>query len=136
MPKKLLIVILIITVLINGKIFNHVLAEENPPVQEENIYLEVMQDDVRVRTGPSTSYDILQINGENQYYLEDVLYKVIGKETNDKNELWYNVINIINGVEYYTWIRYDFVLLHYYELDNDLKHIWKMKVSQKNIENI
>jgi beta-N-acetylglucosaminidase len=123
-PKKLLIVILIITALINGKIFNHVLAEENPPAeeqQEENIYLEVMQDDVRVRTGPSTSYDILLINGENQYYLEDVLYRVIGKETNDKNELWYNVVNIINDVEYYTWIRDDFVLLHYYELDNDFE---------------
>ena len=48
-------------------------------------------------------------------------YGVIGKQTNDKNELWYNVINIINNVEYHTWIRYDFVLLHYYELDNDFE---------------
>ncbi len=124
MLKKLLILLMIITMLINGKSFNHVLAEENPPAQEEQeetIYLEVMQDDVRVRTGPSTSYDILTINGKNQFYLEDVLYKVIGKETNDKNELWYNVINIINNVEYQTWIREDFVLLHYYELDNEFE---------------
>lgn len=115
MLKKVLLTLLILTMLITGNGFNNVLAEENQ--QEETMYLEVMQNDVRVRTGPSTSYEILTINGENQYYLEDVLYKVIGKQTNEKNELWYNVINIINNVEYQTWVREDFVLLHYYELD-------------------
>ncbi|MGI6607726.1 MAG: hypothetical protein ACOX1F_01920 [Erysipelotrichaceae bacterium] len=115
MLKKVLITLLIIATLINCKVFSNVSAEEN---QQPDIYLEVKQDDVRVRTGPSTSYEILKINGVNQYYLKDVLYKVIGKETNDKNELWYNVINVIGEVEYQTWIREDFVLLHYYELDD------------------
>ncbi|MGI6582046.1 MAG: N-acetylglucosaminidase [Erysipelotrichaceae bacterium] len=123
MLKKILIVLLFITMLINVKPFNSVFAEETQPEseqeqqQEETVYLEVTQSDVRVRTGPSTSYAILQINGENQYYVEDVSYKVIGKQKNEKNELWYNVINIINNIEYQTWVREDYVILHYYELD-------------------
>ena len=90
--------------------------------QQQPVFLEVTQDDVRVRTGPSTSYPILQINGENQYYFEKTNYEIITSQTNEKDELWYQVKNIINDIEYQTWVRSDFVLLHYYEYDEEFEN--------------
>lgn len=112
----LLAVLLIIGELFTGNKFT--VSAEN---EDTTLYLEVLQDDVRVRTGPSTSYPILQIDGENQYYLEKVKYEVIDSQINEKEELWYQVKNIINDTEYDTWIRSDFILLHYYEKDEDFE---------------
>lgn len=111
---KLALALLTVIQLLTGVVFN-VQADEEP------LYLEVLQDDVRVRTGPGTNYAILQVNGENQYYLEKVKYEVITKEENDSGELWYQVKNIINGEEYHTWVRSDFILLHYYEEDSEFE---------------
>ena len=112
---KVCLVICTIIQLFVGNIFNVNATDE------EILYLEVLQDDVRVRTGPGTNYDILQINGEYQYYLEKVKYEVITSKQNDIGELWYQVKNIINEIEYDTWVRSDFILLHYYELDEDFE---------------
>ncbi len=120
MKKKIFVRILLVLLtfgqLLTSNIFCVLADEENP------LYLEVLQDDVRVRTGPSTSYDILQIDGEYQYYEEKVKYEVITSQRNDSDELWYQVKNIIGGIQYNTWVRSDFILLHYYEKDEEFEN--------------
>ncbi len=77
----------------------------------EKVYdsLKVTDKSVRVRTGPGTKYDILKINGKNQYYTKGATLPIIDGEWNEKDGyMWFKVIYMTDDAVYYTWIREDF----------------------------
>ena len=73
----------------------------------------VTDDNVRVRTGPGTNYQVLQINGKNQFYTKGSLLYITDTRTNNKNERWYEVVYIVGDSVNYTWIRSDYLRLSY-----------------------
>ncbi len=124
--KKMLVTLLTVLMLVlSASSFNSVKAETNT---SDKLYLEILYSNTKIRTGPSTSYAQLSVDGKYQYYTLNEVLEVIGKKTNSSGELWYKVIKIINDKEYETWVREDFVLLYYYEYDED----FEKEISEQN----
>lgn len=64
----------------------------------------VIYQDVRVRTGPSTSYSQLTISGKKQYYTYYQILSVLAEDKDKNGDQWYQVKVELSGQEYTTWI--------------------------------
>ncbi len=98
---------------------NEVNAEE----EETEVTYGIVNDyDVRVRTGPSTSYAQMTIDGEYQYYEYGETLVILGSDTDSSGYTWYNVNFTRDDTVYTGWIRGDFVqLVVEYEYDEEFE---------------
>lgn len=114
MKKIVCFVLTILMIMVSNHSFQPVKAQKT---QNDILYLEILYSNTKCRTGPSTSYDVLSIDGVYQYYTLNEVLEVMDQKVNSSGELWYKVKKIIHDQEYQTWVREDFVLLYYYEYD-------------------
>lgn len=62
-----------------------------------------------VRTGPGTSADVLNVDGENIQLRNGDMVIILGEETNTSNEVWYHIRFTVNGTEVEGYCRSDFI---------------------------
>lgn len=121
--KKLLVFILTILMLVeNTSGFYRVKAENN---ENNKLYVEVIYSNTKCRTGPSTSYPILTVNGSYQYYDLNEVLEVTNQQKDSSGYIWYKVKKIIDDHEYDAWVREDFIILYYYEYDEKFEEEMK-----------
>ncbi len=62
-----------------------------------------------VRTGPGTSAEILNVDGENIRLTNGDMVIILGETTNTSNEVWYHIRFTVNGTQVEGYCRSDFI---------------------------
>ena len=68
----------------------------------------VNTDEVRVRKGPGTNYDHMEIDGEKQYYSIGSIYTILDAREDSDGRVWFKVEYVSDGTSYETWITSEY----------------------------
>ena len=71
--------------------------------------VKVVYTQVRMRTGPGTNYDQLQISGDKKVFDNNEILTVYDMAYDSEGYAWYQTYKAFGGYEYEVWIRSDFV---------------------------
>jgi len=99
---------LVIAVMLAGMTFSVRAAQTVYETPKQGL---VIYQDVRVRTGPSTGYAQLKIDGTSQYYTYYQTLTVLGEAVDGNGDLWYNVEVVLSGTKYVEWIYGEYLEL-------------------------
>ena len=90
--------------------------DEDPDAERE---ARVIEDSVRIRTGPGTEYPQFRINNEVQYFTKGQTIYVIAEEKDTDGDIWYKVRFELYGNEYVQYIYSKYAQLRVTSSDAD-----------------